>query len=109
MRKRREREEERMDGERENGMRKRREREVEHSGRAMKAIWREEAAEWKAFSSREKICLRGQTVKLHQKSVGSGAGEEMGKGLSNLIQIGSAFGREGGFRQLASSGPFQPM
>lgn len=50
----------------------------------MKAIWREEAAEWKALSSREKICLRGQTVKLHQKSVGSGAGEEMGKGDNKL-------------------------
>lgn len=50
----------------------------------MKAIWREEAAEWKALSSREKICLREQTVKLHQKSVGSGAGEEMGKDDNKL-------------------------
>lgn len=44
-------------------------------------------------------------LKMHT----SGPGEEMGKGLSNLIPIGSAFGREGDFRQLTSSGPFQPV
>lgn len=44
-------------------------------------------------------------LKMHA----SGPGEETGKGLSSLIQIGSAFGREGGFRQLISSGPFQPL
>lgn len=38
----------------------------------------------------------------------SGPGEGMGKGLSNLIQVGPAFGREGGFRQRTSSGPSQP-
>lgn len=44
-------------------------------------------------------------LKMHA----SGPGEETGKGLSSLIQIGSAFGREGGLGQLTSSGPFQPL
>lgn len=44
----------------------------------MQANWRGETAEWKALSSREKICLGEQVIKQHQKSVGSGAEEEMG-------------------------------
>lgn len=38
----------------------------------------------------------------------SGPGEEMSKALSNLIQVGPALGRGGGFSQLTFRGPFQP-
>lgn len=44
-----------------------------------------EAGEWKTHSSGEEICLKGQAIKPHQKSVGSGAEEEMDKGNRKLI------------------------
>lgn len=44
-----------------------------------------EAAEWKTHSSGEEICLKGQAIKPHQKSVGSGAEEEMDKSNCKLI------------------------